>query len=115
MKEFLFIFRSEWESLQNVSPEEMQATTKKWMDWVGGIAAQNKLANRGNRLTRGGRLVKPDGLVTDGPYAEIKETIGGYIMVKAESYDEAVEIANGCPVLFLNVNGSVEIREIDAM
>ncbi len=50
MKEFLLIFRNDFSALPEVSQEEAQANTKKWMDWMGGIAAQNKLSNRGNRL-----------------------------------------------------------------
>ena len=113
MKEFLFIFRNDFNNVPNGSPEEMQAMTKKWMDWIGGIAAQNKLANRGNRLATGGKVVKPNNLITDGPYSEIKESVGGYSIVKVDSYEEAVEIAKGCPVL--SMGGNVEVREIDQL
>ena len=113
MKEFLLIFRNNFKALPSFSPEEMQATTKKWMDWVGGIAAQNKLFDRGNRLASSGKVVKPDNVITDGPYTEIKESVGGYSVIKVNSYEEAVEIAKGCPVL--TVGGNVEIREIDQL
>lgn len=113
MKEFLFIFRNDFNNVPNGSPEEMQAMTKKWMDWIGGIAAQNKLANRGNRLATGGKVVKPNNVITDGPYSEIKESVGGYSIVKVDSYEEAVEIAKGCPVL--SMGGNVEVREIDQL
>ena len=113
MKEFLFIFRNDFNNVPNGSPEEMQAMTKKWMDWIGGIAAQNKLANRGNRLATGGKVVKPNNVITDGPYSEIKESVGGYSIVKVDSYEEAVEIAKGCPVLAMG--GNVEVREIDQL
>ncbi len=95
------------------SPEEMQAMTKRWMDWIGGIAAQNKLANRGNRLFPSGKVVKPGNIITDGPYSEIKESIGGYSIVKANSLEEAAELAKGCPGL--SVGGTVEVREINQM
>jgi hypothetical protein len=52
-------------------------------------------------------------VIADGPYTEIKESIGGYSIIKAGSLDEATEISKGCPV-FLN-GGSVEVREISAM
>jgi hypothetical protein len=91
----------------------MQANTKKWMDWIGGIAAQNKLADRGNRLEQTGRVVRPNNVVTDGPFTEIKETLGGYTVIQAESFEEAAEIAKGCPVL--SVGGTVEIREISQL
>ena len=113
MKEFLFIFRNDFNNIPKTSPEVMQATTKKWMDWIGGIAAQNKLSDRGNRLSLSGKVVRTDNVVTDGPYTEIKESVGGYIAVKVESIEEAVELAKGCPVLKLG--GNVEVREIEQL
>ncbi len=111
MKEFLLIFRNDLKAMPSFSPEEMQATTKKWMDWIGGIAAQNKLSERGNRLASSGKVVKAHNVITDGPYSEIKESVGGYSIIRTDSYEDAVEIAKGCPVLA--VGGNVEIREID--
>ena len=90
-----------------------EAVKKQWMDWIGGIAAQNKLTAVGNPLTSTGKVVKADNLVTNGPYSEIKEVIGGYSIVKAESLDDAAELANGCPVLA--IGGSVEVREVVPM
>ena len=113
MKDFLFVFRSDLSKMPR-GPEELQAATKKWMDWFGSIAAQNKLVDRGSRLIPGaGKVVKPNNVVTDGPYMEIKESIGGYSIVKAASYDEAAEIAKSCPVH--NYGGNVEVREIMVM
>ncbi|HLA56611.1 MAG TPA: YciI family protein [Flavobacterium sp.] len=111
MKDFLLIFRSE--KRPKPSPEEMQANTKRWMDWVGGIAAQGKLVDRGNRLESTGKVLKSGSIITDGPYTEIKESIGGYTMIKAESLEEATELAKGCPIL--DVGGNVEIREVSIM
>lgn len=113
MKEFLLIFRNENNGGPKASPEEMQASMKKWMDWMGGIAAQDKLVDRGNRLDGAGKVVKPNHVITDGPYTEIKETIGGYTVIRASSLAEAAELADGCPILA--VGGNVEVREIMAM
>ncbi|MBS0032466.1 YciI family protein [Chitinophaga sp. 22321] len=113
MKDFLFVYRVDASIMANRSPEEMQANTQRWMDWIGSIAAQNKLGDRGNRLYPTGKVVKPNQVVTDGPYTELKESLGGYSIVKAASLDEAAELAKGCPVL--EVGGNVEVREINAM
>jgi hypothetical protein len=113
MKDFLLVFRSNNIDVPKSSPEEMQAMTKRWMDWIGGIAAQNKLTDRGNRLVNTGKVVKPNHVIADGPYTEIKEAIGGYSIIKADSLEEAVEIAKGCPVF--SVGGNVEVREINPM
>src|SRR3954466_87944 len=110
MKEFLFVFRNDYKSVPTGSPEEMQAMLKKWMDWIGGIAAQNKLVDRGNRLESRGKVVRPKNVTTDGPYMEIKETIGGYTIVKANDLAEAAKLAEGCPGL--SFGGTVEVREI---
>lgn len=91
---------------------QAEAIMKKWMDWIGSIAAQNKLISRGERLHDTGKVIKGN-IVTNGPYSDIKETIGGFSLVKAETYDEAIELAKGCPVLL--TGGNVEVREINAM
>ncbi|MEO5979925.1 MAG: YciI family protein [Chryseolinea sp.] len=113
MKDFLLVYRMDYSKTAHRSPEEMQANTKRWMDWIGGIAAQNKLTDRGNRLHNGGKVLKPNGLVTDGPYTETKESLGGYSIIKAASLEEAVQLASGCPVF--SVDGNVEVREISIM
>jgi hypothetical protein len=114
MKDFLFVFRSDSNAMPKESPEEMQARTKRWMDWIGSIAAQNRLTDRGNRLANNeGKVVKPNNIITDGPYMEIKESIAGYSIVKAKSIEEAAGLAKGCPIL--SFGGNVEVREIGAM
>ena len=114
MKEFLLIFRRE-NTTDNppMSPEQLQAMMKPWQDWIGSIAAQNKLVTAGNRLEADGTVVKPGNIVTNGPFVEIKESIGGYTIIKADSLKEATEISKGCPILF--VGGSVEVRAIIPM
>lgn len=113
MKEYLLVYRADYKTMPKRSPEEMQAVTQKWMNWVAGIAAQGKLADRGNRLMSEGQVLQSDGLVSDGPYTEIKESILGYSLVKATSIDEATALADGCPILAFG--GNVEIREINAL
>jgi hypothetical protein len=113
MKDFLFIYRADYINMPESSPEEMQAMTKRWMNWIGGIAAQQKLVDRGNRLERSGTVVRNTDLVTDGPYTEIKESIGGYTVIKAASLAEASEIAKGCPIFMQG--GTVEVREISPL
>jgi hypothetical protein len=109
MNEFLLIFRRDFKiSDLQPSPEQLQQTMKEWQNWMGSIAAQNKLVSSGNRLADEGKVVKPGAVVTNGPYVEIKELIGGYIMISAGSLEEATEISKGCPIL--NVGGSVEVR-----
>jgi hypothetical protein len=112
MKEFLLIFRREITNEPALSPEQLQAMMKPWQDWIGNIAAQNKLVTAGNRLEGDGKVVKPN-VITDGPYVETKEAIGGYTIIKAASLEEATEISKGCPIL--QVGGNVEVRAIIPM
>ena len=109
MKEFALIFRIKDISDFKPSPEQMQER----MNWLGSIAAQNKLADKGNTLLpspESAKTVKPDNVVTDGPYTEIKEFIAGYIVVKVETIEEAVEIAKANPIF--KVGGNIEVREV---
>lgn len=109
MNDFLLIFRRDFSSKEaQPSPEELQNSIKDWQNWFGGIAAQNKLARPLQRWDIDGKVVKHNKHVIDGPFVEVKESIGGLIIIKAANYDEAVEIAQGCPILALG--GNVEVR-----
>ncbi len=114
MEEFLLVFRRDSATEEpQLSPAQLQAMMKPWQDWIGSIAAQNKLVSSGNRLTSDGRVVKSNGVITNGPYVEIKEAIGGYIIIRADSIDEAAGLSKACPIL--KVGGNVEIRTIVPM
>lgn len=110
MKDFMFIFRGEPEQYQ-FSPEEMQVHMQKWFNWIEELKAKD-IYVAGEALTmEGGKTVKgKKNLVTDGPFAESKELVGGFFVIRANSYEEAAEIAKGCPDLPLE--GSVEVREV---
>ena len=109
MKEFALIFRLKDISDFKPSPEQMQER----MNWLAGIAAQNKLVDKGNTLipdVGSAKTVEPHNVLTDGPYTEIKEFISGYIVIKADTIDDAVEIAKSNPVF--KIGGSIEVREV---
>jgi hypothetical protein len=110
MDEYALIMRHE-DGSKLVSPEQMQIWMKQTMDWIGGIAAQNKFVSGTGLLFDDSKVVKSDKMVVNGPFGEIKETIGGFIIVKAESADEAAEFAKGCPVLQGEGN-TMEVRKI---
>jgi hypothetical protein len=110
MKDFMMLFHSEPNPDFNPTPEQIQEEVKLWQDWIGGIGAQGKLKNPGEALGFEGKTMHADGTVTDGPYAEVKEIIGGFIVVTAASVEEATELAKGCPGLANG--GKVEVRDI---
>jgi hypothetical protein len=114
MEEFVMLFRLDIISKEaQPSPEQLQVYMKQYQDWVGGIAAQNKFIG-GTALSKEGKVLKSHQMMTDGPFAEIKESIAGYIMVRAKDLDEAVSLAKECPMLNGEGN-SVEIRQIMAV
>jgi hypothetical protein len=110
MEEYLLIMRHE-DGTKIASPEQMETWMKQTMDWIGGIAAQNKFISGAGLPFDDARVVKHNKMVTNGPFGEIKETIGGFITVKADSVEEAVEFAKGCPVLQGEGN-TVEVRKV---
>lgn len=110
MQEFMLIFRHE-DGQKVASPEQMQIWMKQTMDWIGGIAAQNKFVMGNGLPFEDARVVQHDKVVTNGPFGEIKETLGGYIIVKADSVEEAVEFAKGSPILQGEGN-TIEVRKI---
>ena len=110
MEEYALIMRHE-DGKKVASPEQMQVWMKQTMDWIGGIAAQNKFVSGTGLPFEDARVVRSNSVVTNGPFGEIKETIGGFIIVKADSVDEAVKFAKSCPVLQGEGN-SMEVRKI---
>lgn len=110
MKEFMLLFRQPSFDHSKLSKEEMQALTQKWQTWKEGIESQNRLVNNGTRLGLEGKVLKPGGVVTDGPFVEIRERLGSVLIVKADNLEDATTLAHGCPVL--DSDGSVEIRPI---
>ncbi len=110
MEEFMLIFRH-MDGQKVASPEQIQTWMKQTMDWVGGIAAQNKFVGGNGLQYENAKIVHHDKTVTNGPFGEIKETLGGYVIVKANSIDEAAEMAKGSPVLQGEGN-TIEVRKL---
>jgi hypothetical protein len=113
MKDFMLVFRGPNYEELNFTPEQSQAAMQKWMDWIGKLSAQGRYVG-GAPLTPDGKMVKgKKPVITDGPFAEGKEAVGGYLIIKADSLKEASEMALGFPDFELD--GTVEVREIIPM
>lgn len=110
MEEYALIMRHR-DGKKLATPEQMESWMKQTMDWIGGIAAQNKFVSGTGLPFEEAKVVGSNKIVTNGPFGDIKETIGGFIIVKAESVDEAVEFAKGSPVLQGEGN-TIEVRKI---
>lgn len=110
MRDFALLFRHPGIDPRQVSKEEMQKIAGKWKEWKEGIDKQGKLGSAGSQLGLEGKVLKPGGVVSDGPFVEIRERLGGFVIVKAENLEEATTLAHGCPVL--EIGGSVEVRPL---
>jgi hypothetical protein len=109
MKDFALIFRLNDLADFKPSAEQMQER----MNWLAAIVSQNKLVDKGNTLlpTPGGaKTINAEQVVSDGPFTEIKEFISGYIVIRTETIDEAVEIAKSNPIF--KIGGNIEVREV---
>ncbi|MFN8355026.1 MAG: YciI family protein [Spirosomataceae bacterium] len=98
------------EAFAELSPEAIQAEIQKWNTWIGGIAAQGKLIATEGLQPTGKVLSGSAQVITDGPFTEGKEIIGGFMILTADSLDEALEHSKGCPIL--DTEGRVEVRQV---
>ncbi|RKQ51662.1 hypothetical protein BXY85_2693 [Roseivirga pacifica] len=111
MQKYLCLFRGGDERMATMSPEEVQAHMDEWRVWMEGLAEKGLLIDslplkaEGKQVSGGGKVV------TDGPFAEGAEIVGGYLMMNATSLDEAVAQTKGCPILDAE-DGHIEVREI---
>ena len=114
MSEFVYLFRTNDQERQAHmgTPERAQQAIQAWVSWMRGLEASGKMKSYGKPLETRGKVVRRKG-VTDGPFAETKDIVLGFIIVETRDIDEAVELARGCPML--QGDGSVEVRPVDAV
>jgi len=106
MSEFVFLYRG---GEAGRSPEKMQQTMQKWMGWLKDLEQKGHIKDQGQPLERAGKLVKGrQKTVTDGPFPEAKDVVGGYTVIEARDLAQAVELSKGCPIL--ENDGTVEVR-----
>jgi hypothetical protein len=110
MAKFLFVYRGSNEINPSFTPEQMQEHMQKWGQWIGAAMAKGWMTSPGDALTQEGRVVNAKKIVTDGPFVESKEIVGGYSIVQADSLDAAAELAKDCPAL--EFGGKVEVRPL---
>jgi len=112
MADFMLIFRGG--SSSGDSPEQMQQHMQKWFDWFQSLARAGVYHDQGNPLEPGGKLLRGSRkVVSDGPFAEAKDVVGGYAIIQTRDLDAAVEIARGCPAF--EKDGAVEVRPVREM
>ena len=112
MSEFVFLYRGG--ERPSGSPEQMQRQMQKWMGWMKELTDKGHIKDPGHPLEQTGKLVTgKQKTVTDGPFAETKDVVGGYTLVQARDLGHAVELTSGCPIL--EIGGAVEVRPVMKM
>jgi hypothetical protein len=106
---FLFIYRGASETMARMAPEEKQRHMQKWEKWIGEGIQKGWMLDPGDGLTAETRVVNAK-VVTEGPFVESKEIVGGFTIVEAETIDDAARLAKGCPSLL--IGGNVEVRRL---
>lgn len=108
MSQFVYLYRG---GDAGRSPERMQEMMQKWMAWLKELGEKGHIKDQGQPLERTGKLVKgKQKTVTDGPFAEAKDVVGGYTLIEARDLEQAVELSKGCPIF--EVDGAVEVRPV---
>jgi hypothetical protein len=111
MSEYTFLYRGRD---TNASPEQMQRTMEKWTAWFKELSAKGHIKDIGHPLESAGKVVNgKQKTVTDGPFAEAKDVVGGFTLIEARDLEQAAELSKGCPIL--EVGGSVEVRPIQKL
>lgn len=109
MADYLYLFKGGVPSDSDLTPEEMQQHMQKWFTWIAAFREKG-IYKGGEPLEKEGNTIEPDRTITDGPFTESKELIGGFVMIEAGSLEEASELAKDCPVL--DLGGRVEVRRV---
>lgn len=113
MPHYLLLLHEDPKTFAGRSPAEMQAIVERYIAWAGKLAQEGKLVSS-NKLEDGTgrtiRAVNGKTVVTDGPYTEGREVTGGYFLIEAATYDDAVGIASSCPHTEFGV---VEVRQVE--
>jgi hypothetical protein len=113
MANFLFVYRGSNDEFAKLTPAQIEQHMQKWGMWIREALQKGWMVDPGDALTPEGKVVNAKKLVTDGPFMEAKECVGGYSIVKANSIAEAAELAKGCPGLL--TGGTVEVRTLAGM
>src|SRR5215831_13025596 len=113
MSEFVYLYRN-GQRMPGASPEQMQQQMQKWMAWLKDLTDKGHVKDPGHPLETGGKLVQGAArTITDEPFAEAKDIIGGYTLVEARDITQAAELSKGCPIF--DAGGYVEVRPVAKM
>ena len=110
MSEYVFLYRG---GTRPESASEGEEVMQKWVAWMQELAANGHMKDRGQPLEAEGKVVRAKGAITDGPYPESKDVVGGYTLIEAKDLLQAADLARGCPIF--ERGGLVEVRPVMQM
>lgn len=111
MSEFVFLYRG---GERTQSPEQSEKQMQKWVAWMKELGEKGHIKDRGQPLEPTGKVVRgKQKVVTDGPYPESKDLVGGYTLIEAKDLSHAAELSKGCPIF--EFDGLVEVRPVMEM
>ena len=114
MTRYMLALHDDPAAFEDLSPEQMQQVVEKYNEWAGRLAQAGRMAGGEKLRDEPGRVVRREGdgtSVKDGPYSETKEVLGGFFLINAESYEDAVAVCQDCP--HLDYGGTIEIRKVE--
>jgi hypothetical protein len=115
MPRYMLLLHDDQAAFASLSPQQMQTIIEKYVAWGGSLRKRGLLGNSDKLADEPGRIVRRNNgavRVTDGPYSETKEVLGGYYIVTAADYDGAIALTHDCPHLDY---GTIEVRQIEEM
>lgn len=113
MPSYMLLLHSDPTHWREMSPQDMQKALEKFVAWrrklqaSGILVSSHKLTDDAGKVMRGGKQIR----VTDGPYSEAKEVLGGYFLIKANNYEAAIDCSRECPAM--EYGGTIELRQVD--
>jgi len=114
MAQFLLLLHDAPSDFEGMSAEDLESVIGEYVAWRENLESRNLLLGANKLADEGGKdlsLIDGKLRVVDGPYSEAKEVMGGYFLIEAVDYDEAVEFSAGCP--HLKYGRRIELRQID--
>lgn len=110
MNDFMLLLSGEVQNDPSLSLEEQQKEMQKYLDWLMGLKKDGVVKSGQPLGNTGKKITNSNGIITDGPFTETKEAIGGYFIIAAEDLESATEIAKTCPHVLMG--GNIEIRPL---
>jgi hypothetical protein len=110
MKQFMLFLKEDLDDARKMTEEQLQEDIAAMVKWVEDLSKSGNYVS-GDPLEPDVKIVKKESIVSDGPFIETKEAVSGYLIIKAETFEQAAALAQGCPQMGKNIK-SIEVRPV---